>query len=62
MDIDRLQEIMQSAQLVNISFHGIPVYIQEINLENQTATVFPLDEMENEQIVDLNGLYEEGPF
>ncbi|WP_099159130.1 H-type small acid-soluble spore protein [Virgibacillus ndiopensis] len=56
MDIHRAQEILNSPVLINVNYHGIPVYIQDINQD--TATIFPLDEMNNEQQVDLNGLSE----
>ncbi|WP_163969354.1 H-type small acid-soluble spore protein [Oceanobacillus halotolerans] len=61
MEVDRLQEIVQSPAMININYHGIPVYIQEVDDKNETARVFPLDEMDHEQFVDLNGLTEEGP-
>ncbi|MBS4177806.1 H-type small acid-soluble spore protein [Lederbergia citrea] len=58
MNIQRAQEIIDSHVMINVNYHGIPVYIKEVH--NKTATIFPLDEMENEQEVDLNGLIEEG--
>ncbi|PAV31631.1 H-type small acid-soluble spore protein [Virgibacillus profundi] len=58
MDRQRAQEIMESIQMINVNYHGIPVYIQEIQTDHQSAMVFPLDEMDNEQIVDLSGLNE----
>ncbi|SET21216.1 small acid-soluble spore protein H (minor) [Oceanobacillus limi] len=61
MDKHRAQEIMSSPTMINVSYHGIPVYLQEVPLNGDKAKVFPLDEMHNEQEVDLNGLFEEGP-
>ena len=61
MDIQRAAEIIHSAEMINVSFRGIPVYIKEVHSSNQTATVFPLDEMDHVQVVELNGLFEEGP-
>ncbi len=61
MEIQRAKEILHSVEMINVRFHGIPVYIKEVHSSNQTATVFPLDEMDHEQIVDLNGLIEVGP-
>ncbi|WP_156290044.1 H-type small acid-soluble spore protein [Oceanobacillus salinisoli] len=58
MDSQRAQEIMESIAMINVKYHGIPVYIQEVNEHEGTATVFPLDEMNHEQTVDLNGLRE----
>lgn len=61
MEIHRAIEIINSVEMVNVSFRGIPVYIKEVHSNNQTATVFPLDEMNHTQIVELNGLFEVGP-
>lgn len=61
MDPNRAQEIVNSPTMVNVSYRGIPVYIQGVNPDQQTAKVFPLDEMDHEQEVDLQGLIEEGP-
>jgi small acid-soluble spore protein H (minor) len=61
MDIQRAVEIIRSPAMVNVNYRGIPVYIKEVHSQQQTATVFPLDEMEHEQIVEINGLSEAGP-
>lgn len=61
MDIQRAKEIINSPSMINVNYHSIPVYLQKVHPENETATIFPLDEMENEQIVDLDGLIETGP-
>ena len=58
LDSERAKEILQSQALINVSYRGIPVYIQDIIEERQMARVFPLDEMNNEQDVDLGGLHE----
>ncbi|SHG50503.1 H-type small acid-soluble spore protein [Ornithinibacillus halophilus] len=59
MDKQRAEEIINAPNMINVKYHGFPVYIQQVNQEK--ATVFPLDEMHHQQEVDLNGLYEEGP-
>ncbi|MFD1852060.1 H-type small acid-soluble spore protein [Oceanobacillus bengalensis] len=56
MDNKRAQEILDSITMVNVNYRGIPVYIKDVN--EHEATVFPLDEMDHEQIVDLHGLDE----
>ena len=61
MDIKRAQEIINNTTMTNVSYRGIPVYLQKVHAENETATVFPLDEMNNEQEVDLDNLFETGP-
>ncbi|MBS4219605.1 H-type small acid-soluble spore protein [Bacillus sp. FJAT-49711] len=61
MDIKRITEIINSPTMINVNYHGIPVYLQEVHAQNNTATIFPLDEMENKQVVDIEGLVELGP-
>jgi small acid-soluble spore protein H (minor) len=61
MDVQRAREIIDSSSMVNVRYRGIPVYIQEVNSHNQTATVFPLDEMDHVQLVEVDGLSEIGP-
>ncbi|MBP1970189.1 small acid-soluble spore protein H (minor) [Virgibacillus natechei] len=58
MDKQKAEEILDSYVMINVNYHGIPVYIQALNADDETATVFPLDEMDHEQVVDLNGLRE----
>jgi small acid-soluble spore protein H (minor) len=60
MDINRAQEIINADVFVNVSYYGIPVYIQEVN--QHSAKVFPLDSMNHVQEVDLDGLNESGPI
>jgi small acid-soluble spore protein H (minor) len=60
VDIQRAEKIVQSDVFVNVHYHGIPVYIQEVN--GETAKVFPLDAIHQEQEVDLDGLNESGPI
>jgi small acid-soluble spore protein H (minor) len=61
MEKQRAQEIVDSIEMVQVTYRGIPVYIQEIHDGKGTATVFPLDQMDDEQIVELDGLYEINP-
>ena len=58
MDIHTAQKIVDSIEMVNVHYYGIPVYIQEVNEQEGTAKVFPLDSMNHEQLVDLEGLEE----
>lgn len=62
MDIQRAKAIIDSSTLINVSYHGVPVFIQRVNEKDQTAIVFPLNEMNNEQIVPLMGLVEDDIF
>lgn len=61
MDSQRVKQIIESPVTINVSYHGIPVYIEEIDVGNQTVAIFPLGNMEARQEVDLAGLIEEGP-
>ncbi|MFD2638827.1 H-type small acid-soluble spore protein [Piscibacillus salipiscarius] len=61
MDIQLLQQLVDSPSLVTIKYHGIPVYIDSIDEEKGTAQVFPLDDMDHVQEVDIDGLYEDDP-
>ncbi|RYG72360.1 H-type small acid-soluble spore protein [Lentibacillus lipolyticus] len=62
MEVDRAQEIMDSITMVNVNYHGFPVYLKQINPDRETAVVFPLDEMDHDQRVDLHGLSEDGLY
>lgn len=58
MNRQRALEILDSIEMVNVNFRGIPVYIQSLDANQETATVFPLDNMNHEQSVELAGLDE----
>lgn len=61
MEFQRAVEIIQSPVLINVSYRGIPVYLTGVNMYEHTVSVFPMDNMEHEQMVDANGLTEIGP-
>lgn len=56
-----LQQIVDSPTLITVKYHGFPVYVQSVDEENGTAQVFPLDDMDHVQEVDIDGLYEDDP-
>lgn len=58
MDKQRAHEIIDSLAMTQVHYRGIPVFIQAVHHGEDTATVFPLDEMNHSQVVDLNGLNE----
>ena len=58
MDRDRAQKIIDSPVMINVNYHGVPIYIKELLEEKDMAKIFPLEEMDNEQVVDINGLRE----
>ncbi|WP_062106762.1 H-type small acid-soluble spore protein [Bacillus niameyensis] len=58
MDIQRAHEIISAPHMIHVNYRGIPVYLKKVHEDNQIATVFPLDNMDHVQIVDVNGLAE----
>ncbi|WP_217588686.1 H-type small acid-soluble spore protein [Lentibacillus saliphilus] len=61
MNDQQAHDIINSPAMIQVTYRGIPIYLKHIN-DDGTATVFPLDEINNEQRVELNGLSEKGPF
>ena len=58
MNKQRAQEIAASSILANVTYNEVPIYIQNVNENNETARIYPLDEPENEQNVPLTNLIE----
>lgn len=58
MNKQRAQEIAASPVMANVTFDGVPIYIQHVDENNETARIYPLAEPENEQTVPLNSLVE----
>ena len=58
MNKQRAQEIAASPILANVTYNDVPIYIQNVNENNETARIYPLDEPENEQNVPLTNLIE----
>ena len=54
----RAQEIADSPVMANVTHQGIPIYIQHVDHENETARIFPLDDRQNEYEVPLGSLEE----
>ncbi|WP_209970854.1 small acid-soluble spore protein H [Paenibacillus eucommiae] len=59
MNKQRAQKIIESPVMVNVTYQGTPIYIQNVDEHNDTATIFPLDQPENEQSVPLDSLIEQ---
>ncbi len=59
MDKRRAQEIAESPVMANVTYNGVPVYIQHVDETNEQARIYPLDQPENEQDVPLYSLREE---
>ncbi|MCJ2147457.1 small acid-soluble spore protein H [Bacillus sp. B19-2] len=58
MNTQRAQEIVESPDMVDVTYNGKPIYIQRVNKQNETARIFPLGQPENEQEVPLTNLKE----
>ena len=58
MDKQRAKEITESPIMVNVTYNGVPIYIQQVDEQNNTAKIYPLDHPENHQQVSLTGLKE----
>ncbi|UFJ43046.1 small acid-soluble spore protein H [Brevibacillus humidisoli] len=59
MNPRRAQEIAASPVMANVTYNGLPIYIQHVDEQNETARIYPLDQPENEQEVPLYSLREE---
>ncbi|AIE60009.1 small acid-soluble spore protein H [Bacillus methanolicus] len=58
MNTQRAQEIASSPVMANVTYNGVPIYIQHVDEKNETATIYPLDKPENIQKVSLSSLKE----
>jgi small acid-soluble spore protein H (minor) len=58
MNKQRATEIAASSVMANVSHEGVPIYIQHVDEDNETARIYPLDQPDNEQEVPLNNLVE----
>lgn len=59
MDIERIQEIVNTSELINVHYEGTPVFIQQVHPDTETATVFMLNNLTNKQVVAINALTED---
>ncbi|TXK85469.1 small acid-soluble spore protein H [Paenibacillus sp. N3.4] len=59
MNNQRAQEIAASPVMANVIYQGVPIYIQNVDEQNEMARIYPLDQPENEQSVPLNSLIEQ---
>lgn len=58
MNGQRAMEIAASPIMANVTYNGIPIYIQKVDEKNETVRIYPLHEPENEQEVPLYTLVE----
>ncbi len=58
MDIQRARDIAASPVMADVTYDGVPVYIQHVDEANETARIYPLDRPEQEQNVPIRSLAE----
>ncbi|PUA35149.1 small acid-soluble spore protein H [Paenibacillus elgii] len=58
MNKQRAQEIAASPVMANVTYEGVPFYIQHVDEEQESARIYPLGQPEQEQEVPLNSLIE----
>jgi small acid-soluble spore protein H (minor) len=58
MNTQRAKEIAASPVMANVTYNGVPIYIEQVDEQNETATIYPLDEPKNKQTVSVSSLKE----
>ncbi|MGR6128865.1 H-type small acid-soluble spore protein [Paenibacillus sp. SER-28] len=58
MNIQRAQEIASSSIMANVLCDGLPIYIQHVNEQRETARIYALSNPEEEREVPLYALTE----
>jgi len=58
MNVQRAKEIAASPVMAHVTYNGVPIYIEQVDEENGTATIHPLDQPENKQNVSVSSLKE----
>jgi small acid-soluble spore protein H (minor) len=59
MNKQRAIEITNSPVMINVSYNGIPIYIQHVDEMDETARIYPINQPQNEQQVSLSSLNED---
>lgn len=59
MDDKRAREIVSSPNMTKVAYNGTPIYIENINSDNTTAKVHPIDQPNKSQTVNLSSLIEQ---
>ncbi|MGG4221198.1 H-type small acid-soluble spore protein [Paenibacillus jamilae] len=58
MNVQRAQEIASSSIMANVLCDGLPIYIQHVNEQRETARIYALNNPEEEREVPLYTLTE----
>ena len=59
MNQQRAKDIAASPFMVNVTYNGMPVYIEAINDNNNSARIHFINKPDNKQEVSLNNLMEQ---
>ncbi|MBT2657727.1 MULTISPECIES: H-type small acid-soluble spore protein [Bacillaceae] len=59
MNIGRAKEILESADMINVTYDGTPVIIQHVDETTKMARIYTRKDPENEQDVPVLNLIEE---
>jgi small acid-soluble spore protein H (minor) len=59
MNTQRAKEIAASPVMANVTYEGVPIYIQHVDEKNETARIYPLGQPANEQTVPVSSLQEQ---
>ncbi|MFG6113850.1 H-type small acid-soluble spore protein [Halobacillus sp. MO56] len=59
MQTHRAIEITEAPTMIDVTYNGVPIYIQHVDEKNETARIYPLDSPEEEMEVGLRGLQEQ---
>nr|WGE00871.1 H-type small acid-soluble spore protein [Bacillus velezensis] len=51
MNTQRAKDISESAAMAYVTYEGVPIYIQHVNEDKETARIFPIGNPQFEQEV-----------
>lgn len=58
MNLTRAKEIVSSPSMIDVTYNGVPIYIEHINEDNGIAYIHSLDNPEDRQQVSITNLEE----
>jgi small acid-soluble spore protein H (minor) len=59
MNTQRAQEIVESPEMVQVTYDGVPIYIQHVDDRSEMARIYPIDAPQQEQTVPIRSLVEQ---
>ena len=59
MDDERAKEIIFSPIMYEVTYNGVPIYIESINSDNATANIHFFDQPNSSQKVSISSLIEQ---